>query len=315
MGSSDVMGSGEAQGNLNVKVNVVSTSFKETLIGISDKSRGVNPIAELDVEVMNEDVRIGGVRGNGGTTTAREVRGSRFVTLSSAISDEVEGDVEPLLDGEEHGNHATHVTEKSVFADRDLGASTSVGITTGTHYQNQADRGKSVWGVCSTDKGTELVGQISLGVSIGSKRVRSGEATSVASNETVTQMPSSLNSAKHAVVRVGGTEEGRPQRIVKVRILSASLRGPISKPGSKVQLGGRWGPKNTRNSHKLDDRDTTKEGLAGRLSNLVSDLNVAAELEKARLVLPREPGDTDESRVDWQMNSVFDQPGGFEMQV
>ncbi|KAK9025761.1 hypothetical protein V6N11_038618 [Hibiscus sabdariffa] len=215
MVSADVVGSGEAQGNLNSKVNeAAAPSFKETLIGRSDKPRGVNPIAELDVEVMDEDDRIGGAINrrrrnftkqgpsgeNGGIFTAREARGSRFAALSSAMSDGIERVVEPILVDEEHGYQADHVTEKRVSVVSELGASTSAGIAAGAQHRNQVGQDKSIGVIVLAEKEIELVGQVSSGVQIGSMKTRSGEDKSVASKETVTQMPSSLNSAKHAAI-------------------------------------------------------------------------------------------------------------------
>ncbi|KAK8695034.1 hypothetical protein V6N13_072576 [Hibiscus sabdariffa] len=58
------VGGGEAdvgQGCMGVKEFVHSaTSFKETLLSNSAKSRVSHPIDELDVEIADEDVRIGG---------------------------------------------------------------------------------------------------------------------------------------------------------------------------------------------------------------------------------------------------------------
>ncbi|KAK8600911.1 hypothetical protein V6N12_050756 [Hibiscus sabdariffa] len=112
----------------------------------------------------------------------------------------------------------------------------------------------------------------------------------------------------------GGVEDDRSPRNTKGRVLPASLRGQIAKPRSKIQLGVR-GSKNTTKGRKLDGRGTSEEELGGRLSTLLSELNAVAELKEEWLALPREPGNANESGVDWQTNSVFDQPGEFEMQV
>ncbi|KAL4310718.1 hypothetical protein GQ457_01G027610 [Hibiscus cannabinus] len=246
---------------------------------------------------------------NGGILSAREARGSRFAALASAMSDEIAAVVEPIAVDEEHGYQADHVTKKRVYVVNVLGASTSAGIGADTQNRNQLGSDKTIGDTVSGETETELVDLVSSGIQIGAMKDKS-----VASKETVTQIPSSLNSAKHAAVRVGGVEDGRSQRSVKGRILPASLRGKISKPVSKIQLGGRGGSKIIPKNTKLGDRGLTKENFTSRLSTLVSDSDAKAISEEERPVPPRNAGDTDESRVSWQTNSVFDPPGELEMQ-
>ncbi|KAL4367107.1 hypothetical protein GQ457_05G029110 [Hibiscus cannabinus] len=93
---------------------------------------------------------------------------------------------------------------------------------------------------------------------------------------------SSLNSEKHVVVHVGGTEEPWANKVSKGRVLPASIKLLTAKNGPKTQLGVRGG--STDGSIELDK---------------------ATVEEEARLAHARAAGVTDEGALDPVFNRSF----------
>ncbi|KAK8540059.1 hypothetical protein V6N13_048840 [Hibiscus sabdariffa] len=126
----------------------------------------------------------------------------------------------------------------------------------------------------------------------------------LASNEPVEVWATSLNKENHTVVRIGGTSETHGHKKRSGRVLSASIRGGVSKTQTKAVTTLKGGQRQGSKPKKKDDRGLAKPVFPDRIAALVS------ELENAKATkIANSRGNKDEC-IQWHENGMFGQPGG-----
>ncbi|KAL4340431.1 hypothetical protein GQ457_08G021740 [Hibiscus cannabinus] len=136
----------------------------------------------------------------------------------------------------------------------------------------------------------------------------------VASKDKVVPVPTSLATSKHSVIQVIPDGESIEPRKSNSRVLPASIRGIAQKGGTKKGAGSSGVTKLGVKQKKREDRGQAKHGLQSCLVNLVSDLDRAAEAERARELATNNQGVNDIAPTKWTTNSVFEHPGESDMQ-
>ncbi|KAK9011925.1 hypothetical protein V6N11_039998 [Hibiscus sabdariffa] len=255
----------------------------------------------------------GSLGAKGGASKMQEAKGSRFTTLSTESPNGVEIEDELQLVEEENGVHVSSPVGQLAAMGNAIDTPVNVGKVDEQQHKRQIAQGKRVGTVSGVGK--SLAGKVVPTVDSELGEIQIGGVVSVASQETVVRASSSLNGEKHVAVRIGSEDEPRTNRSVRGRVLPASIRGSVTKTSSKNQLGVKWGSKVNLKSSKSDDRGALKLGLSSRLSSLVSDLNKAADEEEMRLAHSRVIGATDDVRIEWKTNSVFEQPAPRPLRV
>ncbi|KAL4296298.1 hypothetical protein GQ457_12G007880 [Hibiscus cannabinus] len=137
----------------------------------------------------------------------------------------------------------------------------------------------------------------------------------VASKDRVIPVSTSLATSKHSVIQVIPDGESIEPKKSNGRVLPASIRGFAQKSGTKKGVGSSGVTKLGVKQKKREDRGQAKHGLQSCLANLVSDLDRAAEVERARELAATNHGVNDIAPTSWTTNSVFEQPGESDMQV
>ncbi|KAK8539053.1 hypothetical protein V6N13_135817 [Hibiscus sabdariffa] len=290
-------------------------SFKEKLIGKSGAER-VSELRKPDdlygpwMQVTNRRRQNANVQGVGGrisgVSRTKEIMGSRFKILASDTLDEDEEITEQQQVGDVRGSRNEWREEGLVSRDRGQGNQDNNGSVEVVRWGGPVVSSISLGVVNGT--GTSSANKnASTEVNVG--RVETGGVVNaVTSLEKVTMAKSNLNSEKHKAVFVGNTDDSHIPRITKGRVLPNSMRGSVVKPGSRFQLGVKGGASTSLAIKKVAERGLSKADASGRLSRLVSDLDKAAVEEETRVALLQKAAAVDELRVDWQTNSVFEQP-------
>ncbi|KAK8627519.1 hypothetical protein V6N13_135128 [Hibiscus sabdariffa] len=267
-------------------------SFKEKLIGKSGAER-VSETRKPDdlygpwMQVTNRRRRNANVQGVGGrisgASRTKEIMGSRFQLLASDSMDGVE-EIPEQQQGNQDNNSSVEVVRRRGPVESRI----SLGVVNET-------------GMSSANK--------SASKEVNAGRVETGGVVNaVAAHEKVTMAKSNLNSEKHRAVLVGNTDESHIPRLTKGRVLPNSMRGSTVKSGSRFQLGVKGGASTSMAVKKVAERGLSKANASGRLSRLVSDLDKAPDEEETQVALSQNIAVVDELRVDWQTNSVFEQP-------
>ncbi|KAK8586553.1 hypothetical protein V6N13_010142 [Hibiscus sabdariffa] len=334
-----------------------SISFKQSLMGTSDKQRASELIEELDVDITDADCgkyghakevcgvpelalvtdktsdqrkpedlygpwmqvvnrrrrNVGNLNlgVNGGTRKERDTRGSRFTVLLPENPLEVDMDNGPQQVEEENGvGVATPVVQLDAL-DPTSGHPKRAGDSAEQQRKRQIAQGKLVGAASGAGRSMAASDGPAGSSELGTVQVREG--VSVASSETVVRASSNLNGEKDVAVRIGSEEDSRMTWNGRGRVLPASIRGLASKSSSKIQLGVKGVAKVSLKSSKSDDRGALKIGPGNHFNNQVSDLNKAASDEELRQAQSREIGDTEEARIGWKTNSVYEHPGESKM--
>ncbi|KAK8990742.1 hypothetical protein V6N11_028705 [Hibiscus sabdariffa] len=244
---------------------------------------------------------------NGGTRKERDTRGSRFTVLLPENPLEVDMDNGPQQVEEENGvGVATPVVQLDAL-DPTSGHPKRAGDSAEQQRKRQIAQGKLVGAASGAGRSMAASDGPAGSSELGTVQVREG--VSVASSETVVRASSNLNGEKDVAVRIGSEEDSRMTWNGRGRVLPASIRGLASKSSSKIQLGVKGVAKVSLKSSKSDDRGALKIGPGNHFNNQVSDLNKAASDEELRQAQSREIGDTEEARIGWKTNSVYEHPG------
>ncbi|KAK8647884.1 hypothetical protein V6N13_121608 [Hibiscus sabdariffa] len=295
--------------------NLPMPSFKDMLIGDKEHVKRNKEINDLDVEVREEDVREAcgkedvvventeaveevkrdlkdlygpwmqvvnrgrrpaGNRGFGASNVGRGrggvKSGSRFMVLeedmgpdegtvdAAQVEDENRGQVALVKAGNGSNGVVAEPMPDSVGSPRRVNAGDEAGSSM---VQRQAGGG-----VDNDElRVVENTGQ--------------GFLVDVAASGTVVGAKTTLDSGKHVVVRVEERVESGGLKLSKGRVLPNSIRGTA--PSIKKGGGTQGGPKLGVKIAKRDERPHANPRLTSCLSSLVSDLDRAAEVEKARL--------------------------------
>ncbi|KAL4284826.1 hypothetical protein GQ457_16G025340 [Hibiscus cannabinus] len=262
------------------------------------------------MQVTNRRQRNANMQGVGGrisgASRTKEIMGSRFQLLASDSMDRVEEIPEQQQVGDVRGSRNELREEGLDSRDRGQGNQDNNGSVEVVRRRGPVESRISLGVVNET--GTSSANK-SASKEVNASRVETGGVVnSVAALEKVTMAKSNLNSEKHRAVLVGNTVESHIPRLPKGRVLPNSMHGSTVKPGSRFQLGVKGGASTSMAVKKVAERGLSKADASGRLSRLVSDLDKAAAEEETRVALSQNTAVVDELRVDWQTNSVFEQP-------